>query len=97
MLLPLLLIPLLSTVLAKQYTLNYRYSNSGADFTRYGTIDIPGNDMDSNGVIRIEQTIAESAQGGDGWFQVQLTGEGLEGGVISSTKAVSPFLSLDHR
>jgi len=53
--------------------------------------------MDSNGVIRIEQTIAESAQGGDGWFQVQLTGEGLEGGVISSTKAVSPFLSLDHR
>jgi len=97
MLLPLLLIPLLGTVFANQYTLNHRYSNSGADFTRYGTIDIPENDMDSNGVIRIEQTTAESAQGGDGWYQVQLTGQGLGAGVISSTKAVSPFLSPDLR
>ena len=89
MLLPLLLIPLLSTVFAKQYTLNHRRSISGADFARFGTIDIPENDVDSNGVIRIEQTTAESEQGGDGWYQVQLTGEGLGAGVISSTKAVS--------
>lgn len=97
MLLPLLLIPLLSTVFAKQYTLNHRRSISGADFTRYGAIDIPEGDMDSNGITRIEQTTAESAQGGDGWFQVQLTGEGLGAGVMSSTKAVSRFLSLGHR
>jgi hypothetical protein len=94
MLLPFLLLPLLSTVLAKQYTLHHRYTNSGSGYTQYGTIEIPESETASDGVVRIEQIASGAAtaieHGGEGWYQVQLTGEGQGGGLISSTKAVSP-------
>jgi hypothetical protein len=101
MLLPFLLLPLLSTVLAKQYTLHHRYTDSESEYTQYGIIEIPERETASDGVIRIEQTAAGAAtameHGDEGWYQVQLNGEGLGGGLISSTKAVSSNPNANDR
>jgi hypothetical protein len=98
MLLPFLLLPLLSTALAKQYTLHHRYTDSGSEYTQYGIIEIPENETASDGVIRIEQMAAGAAtpieHGDEGWYQVKLSGEGAGGGLISSTKAVSSVLTF---
>jgi len=95
MLLTLLLLPFLAITKATTYTLNYRYS-SQPEFTQYGTIDLPG-DRDVNEVVRIDKTSSDdgTVQGnGEGWYTVQLIGEGLGAGVISSTKAVCLCLCL---
>ena len=95
MLLTLLLLPFLAITKATTYTLNHRYS-SQREFTQYGTIDLPG-DRDVNEVIRIDKTSSDVGTvpgDGKGWYTVQLVGEGLGAGVVSSTKAVCPCLCL---
>jgi len=90
MLLPLLLLPFLALVRATTYTLNHRHS-SEASFTKYGTIDIP-EDRDVNEIIRIDRTSSDLVGQGEGWYQVQMEGEGLGAGLLSSTKSVCLFI-----
>lgn len=103
MLLPLLLLPFIAVANATTYTLNHRFidsasgsaSGSVAGFTKYGTIDIP-EDRDVNEVIRIDALSTDIKGHGErkGWYQVQMDGEGLGAGVLSSTKAVCAFFPL---
>jgi hypothetical protein len=86
MLLPLLLLPFLAIAQATTYTLSHRYS-SQPTFQAYGTIDLP-EDRDVNEVIRIAKTPGNEIKEGQGWYQVQMTGEGSEAGLLSSTKSV---------
>jgi hypothetical protein len=88
---------LLPLSLAATYTLNHRWispdsARSPGAFTKYATVDLPDT-YDVSQIIRLEGSDPKLAiEGGDegvkGWYQVQLVGEGLEGGAISSIKAV---------
>ena len=97
MILPLLLIPLLSTVLAKQYTLHHRYSTSASgEYAEYGTIDIPEHE---GGVVHIEKTPGEASRNeeeGEGWYQLQLYADGRSTGLVTGTKAVCRVLTSPH-
>jgi hypothetical protein len=83
---------LLPLSLAATYTVNHRVlSTTGSgEFTKYGTIDVP-DEYDPSTIIRIDRSGSELTGNKEGWYQVQLTGEGTGDslGLISSTKAVS--------
>jgi hypothetical protein len=95
MLLPLLLLPFLALARATTYTLNHRHS-SESNFKQYGTIDIP-EDRDVNEIIRIDKTSSGDLEGGEGWYQVKMEGEGLGAGLLSSTKSVNLLVSPHYK
>lgn len=95
-----LALPFLQLSLAATYTISHRLlppsSDSEVEFQKYGTISV--SDESSIGA-RIDRSEGSGAGIGGagavsgGWYQVIVSGEGLGEGIMSSTKAVRPFLS----